>query len=94
MLFFVRATARFIPVDDTTVVPPILILGPALPPHWRVRVAFTVVIGKLGKWLNQNPAALTGLLEYVVQVMMMMMVADTQKRPRARHWSVRCRCCA
>lgn len=27
-LFFVRATARYIPEDDTSVVPPILVLGP------------------------------------------------------------------
>jgi hypothetical protein len=37
-----------------------------LPHHWRVRTSFTVLIGKLGKWLDRNPAALTGLLDYIV----------------------------
>lgn len=38
-----------------------------LPEHWRVRVSFTITVGRFGRWLNDNPLMISPLLNYVVQ---------------------------
>jgi hypothetical protein len=46
---------------------PAVSLYSSLPDHWRVRVSFTLAVGRLGRWLNEHPALMSPMLEYVVK---------------------------
>mmetsp|Transcript_18678 Transcript_18678/g.44474 ORF Transcript_18678/g.44474 Transcript_18678/m.44474 type:complete len:947 (-) Transcript_18678:116-2956(-) len=89
-LFCVRAFARYVPANDTTVTQQILALYDKFSDHFRIRQCFTIVISKFGRWINEHGDLLGPLLNYVVQGLGMPKVG----RLAAEALQDLCQCCA
>lgn len=66
-LFCVRAFARYVHTSEQKSVPFLLGLYQRMTGHERLRQAFTIVVAKFGRWINEHPNMLGPLLDYVVQ---------------------------